>query len=56
MPSLKPELLLFDFGGVLVEFAGPKELGRHLRWSSTPEVILQRWTDARTPTSSSADS
>lgn len=42
MPT-KPELLLFDFGGVLVEFAGPRELGRHLRWSSTPEVILQRW-------------
>ena len=42
MPN-KPELLLFDFGGVLVEFAGPKELGQHLRWSSTPAVILQRW-------------
>ena len=41
---LKPELLLFDFGGVLVEFAGPKELGQHLRWGSTPEVILERWT------------
>jgi epoxide hydrolase-like predicted phosphatase len=38
-------LLLFDFGGVLVEFAGPKELGRHLRWSSTPDVILKRWTE-----------
>jgi glucose-1-phosphatase len=42
--STKPELLLFDFGGVLVEFAGPKELGRHLRWASTPDVILDRWT------------
>ena len=41
---MKPELLLFDFGGVLVEFAGPKELGQHLRWDSTPEVILDRWT------------
>ena len=41
---MKPELLLFDFGGVLVEFAGPKELGHHLRWDSTPEVILERWT------------
>jgi len=28
---------------VLVEFAGPKELGQHLRWPSTPDVILQRW-------------
>ena len=36
---------MFDFGGVLVEFAGPKELGQHLRWSSTPEIILQRWTE-----------
>lgn len=43
--SPKPELLLFDFGGVLVEFAGPKELGQHLRWPSTPEVILKRWTE-----------
>ena len=42
---VKPELLLFDFGGVLVEFAGPKELGQHLRWSSTPETILKRWTE-----------
>ena len=41
--SPKPELLLFDFGGVLVEFAGLTELGQYLRWSSTPEVILQRW-------------
>ena len=30
---------------MLVEFAGPKELGQHLRWSSTPDVILQRWTE-----------
>ncbi|HET9468975.1 MAG TPA: HAD family phosphatase [Vicinamibacterales bacterium] len=44
MPT-NPELLLFDFGGVLLEFAGPKELGRHLRWPSTPEVILKRWTE-----------
>ena len=43
--STTPELLLFDFGGVLVEFAGPKELGQHLRWSSTPDVILKRWTE-----------
>jgi HAD superfamily hydrolase (TIGR01509 family) len=39
------QLLLFDLGGVLVEFAGPKELGQHLRWPSTPEVILARWTE-----------
>ena len=28
-----------------MEFAGPRELGQHLRWSSTPEVILKRWTE-----------
>ena len=44
MPT-NTELLLFDFGGVLIEFAGPKELGQHLRWTSTPEVILKRWTE-----------
>ena len=43
--SPKPELLLFDFGGVLIEFAGPKELGQHLRWASTPDVILKRWVE-----------
>lgn len=41
----QPELLLFDFGGVLIEFAGPKELGQHLRWPSTPDAILKRWTE-----------
>jgi putative hydrolase of the HAD superfamily len=40
---VKPELLLFDLGGVLVEFSGPGELGAYLRWRSTPEVILNRW-------------
>jgi epoxide hydrolase-like predicted phosphatase len=42
---LKPELLLFDLGGVLVEFAGLTELGQHLRWPSTPDVILKRWVE-----------
>ena len=42
--ATKPELLLFDFGGVLVEFAGPRELGQHLRLPSTPEDILKQWT------------
>ena len=35
--------MLFDFGGVLVDFAGPAELGAYLPWPSTPEVILERW-------------
>ena len=43
--SLTPELLLFDLGGVLVEFAGPTELGQHLRWPSTPDAILKRWIE-----------
>ena len=41
---LKPELLLFDLGGVLVEFAGPTELGAYLPAPSTPDEILSRWT------------
>ena len=37
------DLLLFDLGGVLVEFSGPRELGQYLRWTSTPDAILERW-------------
>lgn len=37
------ELLLFDLGGVLVDFAGPRELGRFLRAPASPEEILDRW-------------
>jgi glucose-1-phosphatase len=28
---------------VLVEFAGPTELGQYVRWPSTPQTILERW-------------
>jgi putative hydrolase of the HAD superfamily len=45
--AVKPELLLFDLGGVVVDFSGPKELGKHLRWPSTPEIILNRWIQCR---------
>lgn len=38
------ELLLFDLGGVLVDFAGPRELGQFLRTPASPEEILKRWT------------
>jgi HAD superfamily hydrolase (TIGR01509 family) len=38
------ELLLFDLGGVLIDFSGPRELGRFLRTPATPEDILNRWT------------
>jgi HAD superfamily hydrolase (TIGR01509 family) len=39
------ELLLFDLGGVLVDFSGPRELGRFLRVPSTPAEILNRWIE-----------
>jgi glucose-1-phosphatase len=39
------ELLLFDLGGVLVDFSGPRELGQFLRAPSTPEEILKRWIE-----------
>lgn len=39
------KLLLFDLGGVLVDFAGPRELGQHLRDPSTPAEILKRWVN-----------
>jgi HAD superfamily hydrolase (TIGR01509 family) len=38
-----PDLLLFDLGGVLIDFAGPRELGQFLRAPSTPADILKRW-------------
>jgi glucose-1-phosphatase len=41
--AIDTHLLLFDFGGVLVDWAGPAELGAYLRSPSTPEAILQRW-------------
>jgi putative hydrolase of the HAD superfamily len=41
--SLEPELLLFDLGGVLVDFSGPREIGQYLRVPSTPTEILARW-------------
>jgi HAD superfamily hydrolase (TIGR01509 family) len=37
------KLLLFDLGGVLVDFAGPRELGRFLRTPASPAEILDRW-------------
>ena len=36
-------LMLFDLGGVLVDFSGPRELGQFLRTPSTPAEILKRW-------------
>jgi putative hydrolase of the HAD superfamily len=39
------ELLLFDLGGVLVDFSGPRELGKFLRAPLTPDEILRRWIE-----------
>jgi len=40
---MRYELLLFDLGGVLVDFSGPREIGQFLRAPSTPDEILTRW-------------
>jgi glucose-1-phosphatase len=40
-PSIK--LLLFDLGGVLIDFSGPRELGQYLRTPASPEAVLNRW-------------
>ncbi len=37
------ELLLFDLGGVLMDFTGPKELGRLLREPLSETEIRARW-------------
>jgi putative hydrolase of the HAD superfamily len=42
-PDANVELLLFDLGGVLVDFSGPREIGQYLRVPSTPTEILARW-------------
>ena len=42
-PTLSIKLLLFDLGGVLIDFSGPRELGQYLRRPATPDEILQRW-------------
>src|SRR5437762_9320639 len=39
------ELLLFDLGGVLVDFSGPREMGQFLSAPSTPDEILKRWIE-----------
>jgi len=42
-PKAHIRLLLFDLGGVLVDFSGPRELGQYLRKAATPHEILERW-------------
>lgn len=43
MPTLKPDLLLFDLGGVLVDFSGPRDLAAFMRAPAPPADILKRW-------------
>jgi putative hydrolase of the HAD superfamily len=38
-----PELLLFDLGGVLVDFSGPRDIAAFMRAPATPADILSRW-------------
>jgi putative hydrolase of the HAD superfamily len=38
-----PELLLFDLGGVLVNYAGFKEIGALISEAVTPEELQERW-------------
>ena len=42
------EVLLFDLGGVLVDFAGFEELGRLVPEASSREEIRSRWIDSET--------
>lgn len=42
------EVLLFDLGGVLVDFAGFEELGRLVPKASSREEIRSRWIDSET--------
>jgi putative hydrolase of the HAD superfamily len=41
--NLTPELLLFDLGGVLVEFSGARDLPRLMRVPEPPADIMRRW-------------
>ena len=44
-PKANVQLLLFDLGGVLVDFSGPREIGQYLRTALTPAEILARWVN-----------
>ncbi len=37
------ELLLFDLGGVLVDFSGPRDLAAFMRTPAAPSDILKKW-------------
>lgn len=38
-----PKVLLFDLGGVLIEFTGLREIAKLLPSAAAPEAIRQRW-------------
>ena len=40
-----PQVLLFDLGGVLVEFTGVQDLAELLPAPSTPAEIIERWAE-----------
>jgi len=42
---VRPELLLFDLGGVLVDFSGTRDLARFMRVPAGPADILKRWIE-----------
>ncbi len=44
----KLDVLLFDLGGVLIDFAGFAELPRLLPGTPAPSVVRQRWIDSET--------
>ena len=41
--SVRPSVLLFDLGGVLIDFAGLGELQRLLKSSETEAALKTRW-------------
>lgn len=43
-----PELLLFDLGGVLIDFSGIRDLSRLLRVPITEEAIHRKWSTCPT--------
>jgi HAD superfamily hydrolase (TIGR01509 family) len=42
---VKPDVLLFDIGGVLVDYVGPERLSALLGGDPSPEDVLRRWPD-----------
>jgi putative hydrolase of the HAD superfamily len=45
---MSEQWLLFDLGGVLVEFSGVRDVGRFLRTAESDESILRRWVNCET--------